>query len=313
MRHYGEQTGIYCLNKGWKFIEKDFSILPPTKNHDDVYAFSKAGSARGPASASFDDSEWEEVELPHDWVTKKEFVQTGSPNQGYKERGIGWYRIRFGLGQEDKKKQILLEFEGMSADAEIYVNGSILKRSYSGYNSFCVDITDMANFGIVPNTIAIRIDATAWEGWWYEGAGIYRNVWMIKKSPVHIKHNGVFAKPEKLNENQWKLHLDTELENSFEFPKQVTVVNTLLDKTNKVIGECTSQLDVEAFEAVMCHQELLVQNPILWDVEEPNLYQVRTAVCYDGGTQDYQIHSIGFRTIKLLADSGFWLNGRNIN
>lgn len=136
MRHYGEQAGIHCLNKGWKFIEKDFSILPPTKNHDDVYAFSKAGAARGPASASFDDSEWEEVELPHDWVVKKEFVQTGSPNQGYKERGIGWYRLRFGLSQEDKEKQILLEFEGMSADAQIYVNGSIMKHSYSGYNSF---------------------------------------------------------------------------------------------------------------------------------------------------------------------------------
>ena len=312
MRHYGEQAGIHCLNKGWKFVEKDFSILPPTKNHDDVYAFSKAGAAGGPASANFDDSEWEEVDLPRDWVVKKEFVQTGSPNQGYKERGIGWYRLRFGLSQEDKEKQILLEFEGMSVDAQIYVNGSIMKHSYSGYNSFCVDITDIVNFGVVPNTIAIRIDATAWEGWWYEGAGIYRNVWMIKKSPVHIKHNGVFAKPEKLEENQWKLHLDTELENSFEFFRQVTIINTLMDGENQIIGECTNELRVEAFESTTYHQELLVKNPMIWDVEEPNLYQVRTVICYDGKEQDYQVQSIGFRTIALLADSGFWLNGKNI-
>lgn len=172
MKRYKKGQQVYSLNRGWRFVEKDISVLPPTKQHDDVYGFSKAGAYRGPADANYDDSDWEIVNLPHDWVTKHDFVEEGSPNQGYKERGIGWYRMRFELSEEDRNKQILLEFEGMSCDSQIYVNGSILKHNYSGYNSFCVDMTDMANFGVIPNTLAVRIDASAWEGWWYEGAGI---------------------------------------------------------------------------------------------------------------------------------------------
>ncbi len=312
MKHYGEQKGVYCLNNGWKFIEKDFSILPPTKNHDDVYGFSKAGAVKGPADANFDDSEWKKVDLPHDWVTKKEFIEEGSPNQGYKERGIGWYRIRFGLAEEDRQKQILLEFEGMSADAQIYVNGSIMKHSYSGYNGFSVDMTDMANFGVVPNTIAIRIDASAWEGWWYEGAGIYRNVWLVKKSPVHIEYHGVYARPEQKDGNNWVVYLETELENSFEFSENVVITQHLINQENVVIGSCTKEIVVGGFAHTVCYQEILVNDPDIWDVESPNLYTVRTSVHYNNIEQDYQINRIGFRTIALLPESGFWLNGNNI-
>lgn len=313
MKHYGQQENLYCLNRGWKFIEKDFSVLPPTKNHDDVYGFAKGGACKGPADTSFDDSDWEVVELPHDWVTKKQFVETGSPNQGYKERGIGWYRLRFGLEEEDRKKQILLEFEGMSANAEIYVNGMILKRSYSGYNSFCVDMTDMANFGVVPNTIAIRIDASAWEGWWYEGAGIYRNVWLVKKSAAHIGYQGVYIKPTKINEEQWQLQLETEIENSFEFSKEVIVSHTIVSPKGEVVGTVKGEATViNGFERKKVMAEYQIENPDIWDIESPSLYEVKTELYYEGERKDYQKNSTGFRTIELLADSGFWLNGRNI-
>ena len=313
MKHYGQQENLYCLNRGWKFIEKDFSVLPPTKNHDDVYGFAKGGACKGPADTSFDDSDWEVVELPHDWVTKKQFVETGSPNQGYKERGIGWYRLRFGLEEEDRKKQILLEFEGMSANAEIYVNGMILKRSYSGYNSFCVDMTDMANFGVVPNTIAIRIDASAWEGWWYEGAGIYRNVWLVKKSAAHIGYQGVYIKPTKINEEQWQLQLETEIENSFEFSKEVTVSHTIVSPKGEVVGTVKGEATViNGFERKKVMAEYQIENPDIWDMESPSLYEVKTELYYEGERKDYQKNSTGFRTIELLADSGFWLNGKNI-
>ena len=312
MKQYEKQSGVYCLNRGWKFIEKDFSVLPEGRNHDDVYGFAKGGAMRGPAENSFDDSDWEVVELPHDWVTKKDFIQSGSPNQGYKERGTGWYRLRFGLGEEDKKKQIVLEFEGMSADAQIYVNGMILKRMYSGYNSFCVDITDVANFGVVPNTIAIRIDASAWEGWWYEGAGIYRNVWLVKKSAVHIGYQGVFIKPEKQSNNDWILTIQTEVENSFEYEKEVQILHKVYTKDGVEIGSCRAELQSKAYEKAIVSSQIVVNNPELWDIEHPYLYEVVSEVSYDGQVQDYQKHQTGFRTIALDPDTGFWLNGRNI-
>ena len=165
----------------------EISDLPAGRKHDDVYDYSKAAGAKGPAESSFDDSEWETVELPHDWVVQKDFTPKGLLNHGYKMRGNGWYRKKFRLGEEDMGKQILLEFEGLSSKATIYINGLLCKRQFYGYNSFSVDISDFVCFYPAVNQLAVKIEADAWEGWWYEGAGIYRNVWLVKKAPVHIE------------------------------------------------------------------------------------------------------------------------------
>ena len=287
-------------------------MLPPTKNHDDVYGFSKGGAAKGPADASFDDSDWEVVTLPHDWVTTHPFVESGSPNQGYKERGIGWYRIQFPLAEEDKQKQILLEFEGMSCDATIYVNGTVLKRSFSGYNGFSVDMTDMANFGVIPNTIAIEIDATAWEGWWYEGAGIYRNIWLVKKAPVHIACDGVYVKPVKQEDDDWTMELEVEVENSFEHAKAVQVRNEVFDQAGEKVAELLMPAEVVGFGTQTVTGVIPVEAPLLWTPENPTLYTVRTSVVYDGEEQDYIVTDTGFRTIRLDAETGFYLNGESV-
>lgn len=312
MKSLYQQKGIKCLNHGWKFIEKDFSILPPTKDHEDVYGFAKACAMKGPADAGFDDSAWENVELPHDWVTKKAFDETGSPNQGYKQRGIGWYRIRFALPKEAEQKQILLEFEGMSADAQIYVNGMIFKHNYSGYNSFCIDITDVANFGLVPNVLAVRIDASAWEGWWYEGAGIYRNVWLIEKSKVHISYQGVYLKPELIDNNKWKLNIQTDIENSFEDEQSFKLEHTFYDLDDNIIATVCNDSKVKGYSENTLNAEISVDNPALWSPDTPNLYKVKTSLYINNKEEDYQINKTGFRTIKIDANTGFWLNGVNL-
>ncbi|WP_310604838.1 beta-galactosidase GalA [Anaerosporobacter sp.] len=314
MKKYNKEQQIYSLNKGWRFLEKDITVLPPTKQHDDVYGFAKAGAHRGPADANFDDSDWETVNLPHDWVTKHNFVEDGSPNQGYKERGIGWYRMRFELPEEDRNKQILLEFEGMSCDASVYVNGSILKHSYSGYNSFCVDMTDMANFGVIPNTVAIRIDASAWEGWWYEGAGIYRNVWLVKKSEVHLAHDGVFIKPEFIEGTRWNVSVSAELENSFEHKHNIEAITSLYGADGNLVGEITlaGKDAVEGYETVTVAGEMEVNSPTLWSDKQPYQYKAVTKLYEAGVCIDETESQIGFRTISIDAEKGFWLNGENI-
>lgn len=314
MKKYKKGQQVYSLNRGWRFVEKDISVLPPTKQHDDVYGFSKAGAYRGPADANYDDTDWEIVNLPHDWVTKHDFVEDGSPNQGYKERGIGWYRMRFELSEEDRNKQILLEFEGMSCDSQIYVNGSILKHNYSGYNSFCVDMTDMANFGVIPNTLAIRIDASAWEGWWYEGAGIYRNVWLVKKSEVHLAHDGIFIKPELGENSRWNVLVSAEIENSFEHEHNIEAITCLYDQEDNLVGEAalTGKDIIEGYETATVTGEIYVNDPILWSYNQPYLYKAVTKLYKGSECIDEVEENIGFRTISIDAKDGFWLNGENI-
>ena len=314
MKKYMDQPGLFCLNRGWRFSEQDYSILPGGITHDEIYAYSKGGAQRGPAESGFDDGSWEKVELPHDWVVRHQPTPDASPNMGYKERGIGWYRMRFGLDEEDCNKQILIEFEGMSMEATVFINGMLMKRSYSGYNSFCVDITDMVHFGPIPNTLAVRIQASAWEGWWYEGAGIYRNAWLIKKAPVHIAYQGVFACPKKLEDDLWQLSIQTEIENSFEHAKEVMLRHVVTDAKGNLVAKGYQNVIVNAYETITDMQELTIQNPELWDLESAYLYQLKTSVIDQNEDleADYLCNRIGFRTILWDADTGFFLNGKSI-
>ncbi len=312
MKHLGHQPGVLCLNHGWKFIEKDISILPTGLQHNHVYGFAKAGAAKGPAAAIFDDSDWQSVVLPHDWVTKKAFTPEASPNHGYKQRGIGWYRLKFNLEIQDMDRQILLEFEGMSCDAQIYCNGQLVKHNYSGYNSFCVDITDIANFGSVPNMLAVRIDASVWEGWWYEGAGIYRNVWMVKKAPVHIAYNGCFIKPIKKTEDTWLVEIEITVENSFEHLKNIIVDTELWDRSGELLETITTKGIVKGYETISIVQSVLIHRPKLWNTRTPYLYCGKVKLTYDNKEQDYLKTEFGFRTVRIDKDTGFWLNEENM-
>ena len=121
------------------------------------------------------------------------------PSQGYKKRGKAWYSKRFRLDEIDRDKQILIEFEGISSYATVYLNGSVIGRNFCGYNSFVVDATDMALYGDQVNDLVVFVDATQIEGWWYEGAGIYRHVNLYKKNKLHIAHWGVFVHPIRKN------------------------------------------------------------------------------------------------------------------
>lgn len=311
MKAYREQMGLYSLNKGWKFSEQDLPVIELSNRHDEIYGYSKGGSARGPAFASFDDSKWETVDLPHDWLVEKDFSKDARATQGYKLRGKAWYRFKFSLPESERGKQILLEFEGMSCDAKIYVNGMLLKRNFSGYNSFCVDMSDMANFGIVPNVIAIYIDASLWEGWWYEGAGIYRNVWLSIKHPVHIDYQGVFLKPVK-TEQGFDLHIETTLENTMEEATGFTLTHLLYDPAGNVERCISSEHTLSSYEKCILHTKVDALNPLLWDLNSPNLYQVKTMITIDGVEVDYQIHETGFRTLLFTPDQGFFLNGKPV-
>ncbi len=140
------------------------------KGHGESYSNAKAGKAWGAAAPDYDDSKWRELDLPHDWVVEGPFDEKENLSQGYRPRGVGWYRRHFKLPAGDRGRHIELQFDGVATHCTVWVNGIVAHRNWCGYTSFPMDITPFAQFGEGVNTIAVRVDANAMEGWWYEGA-----------------------------------------------------------------------------------------------------------------------------------------------
>ena len=318
MRWKNDQPGVWCMNRGWKFRKENISVLPEGREHDDIYDYAKAGGSKGPAELSYDDSGWADTVLPHDWVTAEPFMKEAALNHGYKERGTGWYRLKFSLPEEEKEKQICLQFEGLSSNAFIYINGILCKKQFYGYNSFEVDITDFVCFAPAVNILAVKIEAEGWEGWWYEGAGIYRNVWMVRRPPVHIAGQGVYVNPGYLGEGRWNVRAEVAVENSFPREGAVIVKNILYDGENVIGVFPEEEISLPAYGKKTCCKEFCVQDPELWDESSPKLYRLYTACvpagaeAETGGGQDYRNTGFGFRTVSLDPDSGFLINGKAV-
>src|SRR5581483_7900327 len=151
------------LDAGWKFHLGDIdSPIPNT--HMGAYMANKAGYARGPARGNYDDSDWRQVDLPHDWSVEGEFHPDHHVDAGFLPRGIGWYRRYFQLDESDRTKRLSIRFDGVATHCMVFVNGHLLHRNFCGYTPFTIDITDVANFGETLNCIAVRVDATYMEG-----------------------------------------------------------------------------------------------------------------------------------------------------
>lgn len=301
----------FSLDREWKFFNGDIKI-PETGTHTDYYMASKAGGARGAASPDFDKSNWETVNIPHDWAVYNKFEEKWGPSQGYKARGKGWYSKRFRLDESDRGKQILIEFEGISTYSAIYLNGSVIGRNFCGYNSFTVDATDMAVYGEDINDLVVFVDATAVEGWWYEGAGIYRHVNLYKKNPLHIAHWGVFVHPEKKSADVWDAITETTIENTSYETKEFILKSYILDAENNVVGKDEKSFAVDGGDTAEIRQNILTYSPLLWDIDTPNLYRMVSEL-YEGETlTDKQVNTFGFRTIEIDPDNGFFLNGRRV-
>ena len=301
---------IMGLNSGWKFSRKDYNVLPVENSHMDVYNFAKAGGALGPAAASYVDRGWQDVTIPHDWALEGDFDRTVSPSHGYRTKDVGWYRKCFCLEKQDMGSQILLEFDGIATWAQIYVNGSVLHRNWCGYTSFSVDITDRVFFD-KPNVIAIRVDTTTWEGWWYEGAGIYREVRLVKKPPVHIAYNGIFDKPLKMDGCEWETQISVDVENSFDVVRACTVGVRLLDDNEVVVGEVDAAYEAAPFSKNTVQFTIQISNPRLWSLENPVRFRAVCQVITAGGTDEADV-LYGYRTIRFDVEKGFFLNEKHV-
>ncbi len=299
------------LDNGWRFHKGDIPF-PVINGHGMTYMSCKAGRALGAAAYDYDDTDWRLLNLPHDWVVEGAIDPKENISQGYRARGYGWYRRSFKLDRSDKGKHIELQFDGIATHSTIWVNGILVHRNFCGYTSSYIDITAIAKYGEELNNIAVRVDANEIEGWWYEGAGIYRHTWLIKRAPVHIITDGVYANPVKTAPGKWRIPVEVTLENSDSEPARVDVEVGLFDKAgNLIVKESTSAI-VNTLVQNVAKLSLQVENPQLWSVDNPILYQVKTLVKKSGSIIDNLTTNCGFRTIRFTPDSGFYLNDNRL-
>ncbi|HXB35500.1 MAG TPA: hypothetical protein VNV35_18860, partial [Puia sp.] len=191
------------LDDGWRFHFGNAADPAKDFNYSTVTIFSKSGKSEGTAIApNFDDRDWREVSVPHDWAVELPFEQSPDfdvMSHGYKPVGghypatsIGWYRKRFVVSPADSGQRFVLQFDGIFRDSKVWINGFYCCANASGYSGFPVDVTDFIRYG-KDHVLVVRVDATQYEGWFYEGAGIYRHVWLNQYDPLHIAEDGLFV------------------------------------------------------------------------------------------------------------------------
>ncbi len=312
------------LDEGWKFSlgnaadpAKDFGCGTEYFNY-----LTKANSIHneGPYSIKFNDSTWQEVRIPHDWVTSLPYAQKASHSHGYKtvgyqypETSVGWYRKVITIPETDLGKHIALQFDGIFRNARVWFNGFYMGTEPSGYATQVYDVTEYVNYG-GENLVCVRADATLEEGWFYEGAGIYRDAWLIKSAAVSVAPFGTFVYADlKAPYTSATIHVDTEVNNHSLEPQTCTVEHRLLDAQGNEVGRTsTASLDLKGKQTSGCKQTLSLDRPHLWSTSDPYLYQVETTVKVNGLVTDVYMTTTGIRDVEFDADRGFLLNGKEV-
>ena len=284
--------------------------------------FAKTGEFKF-AKAGFDDSTWRPLDLPHDWAVELPFVDDDTKSgdsqlrsHGYKplgrhypETSVGWYRREFDVPAADLGRRTWIEFDGAFRDLLVFVNGCFIGRNDNGYAPFRFDLTDFLAYG-ARNCVVVRADASFGDGWFYEGAGIYRHVWLTKMDPVHLARWESVVRPT-LTGNSATLALTAVVQNDGAKLADAKVVWTIQDQSGATVttAEAPAQ-SVPVDGSAAFAASAVLADPRLWSVEAPNLYRAVVSVETGGKTSDGEIVTFGVRTAVFDADKGFFLNGK---
>lgn len=304
----------------WRFaFGHPFDVKKDFDNGTGYFSyFAKAGYGDGAAAANFDDRSWRKLNVPHDWAVEQPFSSNTNASHGFKAIGrnfpdasIGWYRKTFQVPASDKGKHISIAFDGVFRNSIVWVNGFYLGTEPSGYTGFEYNISEYLNYG-GENVIAVRVDATMEEGWFYEGAGIYRHVWLNKTSPLHVATDGSFVTATVKNHTA-DVSAQVTLINESLKNKTVDIVQTILNAEGKPVANTTSkQISFSSYQQKDVSVTIPVSNPVLWSLEIPYLYKLSTDVLENGQIIDHYETTFGIRTIRFDAAKGFFLNGKPV-
>jgi beta-galactosidase len=310
------------LDEDWKFHLGNSSDPSKDFNYGNVLLFHKSNVFETTViHPKFADSSWSKITIPHDWVVSQPFVKSEThemDSHGYKpvgavypETSIGWYRKHFKINKSSSNKRIELQFDGIYRNATIWVNGFYVGTNFSGYIGNTYDVSDFINFE-TENVIVIRVDATQNEGWFYEGAGIYRHVWLNTTEKVFIPENGIYIHTD-LKEKTALVTIETTLENSNTITSKCTTYSYITDRKGKIIAKTNeSNVVLGANKNTVIKQKLTVLNSRLWSLEDPYLYKAISVIKVGNQILQQSKTRFGIRTFKFDANEGFFLNGKHL-
>jgi len=311
---------VIPFDAGWRFAlghatdpDKDFHFATGYFSY-----LAKTGFGDGPASTFFDDRGWRMVNLPHDWAVELPFDNRGTASHGFKaigrhfpEHSVGWYRRSFAVPASDKGRRIRLEFDGVYRAAKVFVNGFYVGEEPSGYVGAGYDISEYLTYG-GDNLIAVRVDATMEEGWFYEGAGIYRHVRLVKTDPLHVAPDGTFVRTE-VADGAATITVETTVANDGRTAATYAVAQEILGPDGAPLAQVAADTAPLAAGGTAMHtQTLRVTSPRLWSLTDPALHRLVTTIRQGGTIVDRYETTFGIRTIRFDPDRGFFLNGEHV-
>lgn len=311
---------IIDINKGWRFafghpgdFKRDFDFGVKGKT------FAKAGESARPLTIDFDDRDWSEVDVPHDWTVKLAPVFSTThtmDSHGYRPFGIefpdycvGWYRKKLFIPDEYRNKRVFFEFDGAFRSMQLWVNGIYVSRNESGYIGDRYDISEMLYFDC-ENIITARLEATHPEGWFYEGCGIYRPVRLIVTDNINIKDTETFVN-SSVCDNKAQILIDTLISNDSDIDSEFILETTVFDGDGVIASKAINSM-VSSYDTSAENLELNFDDPKLWSPDEPNLYTVKIKVTDSLGRNDEYCLDTGFKTVVFDPTNGIILNDKKI-
>ncbi|MGI6315765.1 MAG: glycoside hydrolase family 2 TIM barrel-domain containing protein [Christensenellales bacterium] len=298
------------LDKGWRFYRGDIEIPRPFTHHE-CYITTKTERGLGPADPAWYDRDWETVDLPHDYQLFSVPDPAERDSCGFLPRENGWYRRGFVLSSEYENKRMLLVFGAAATHATVWVNGCLMVRNFCGYTHFSCDISPVVYLDGRVNVISVYIDTREIEGWYYEGTGLYRHVWLDVREPLAPELDGIYVKAVPGAGRDWNVSTEAEIFNAKYADATGNVCWEVLDG-EKVLAHSVVPVQAAPRTTETVRGTMILPDPRIWWVDAPALYTLRTTVTAEGQQSDVTETIFGCRTITFDPNRGFFLNGRHI-
>lgn len=280
------------FNFGWRFCPGD-----PADAHE----------------PGFDDADWRPIDLPHDWSIEGQADESIGPANGFRPRGVGWYRRRFQVLRSVDGRRVCVEFEGVYMASDVWVNGRHLSRRLNGYLDYEVEITGALRPAGEENVIAVRVDnSIPGTSRWYTGGGIYRHVWLVQTADLHVPRCGTYVTTPVIRPEAAIVRVQTRVRNDSEHERLVTLLTTITDPAGAAAVTGRAVFPVEPRSDYTASQEMEVPSPRLWAPDDPALYTAVTIVADESGEQDRYHTTFGVREFRFDPDQGLLVNGTKV-